>query len=83
LIRINKKLAQNKMLQVTAKGVILFPLSVSFVGILCRYPLPAGEFFVQESNKMKFQHKKFSCEVDVFKNDQDLMVRFYNKKLEH
>ncbi|MCP3924215.1 MAG: hypothetical protein GY714_16675 [Desulfobacterales bacterium] len=32
---------------------------------------------------MKFKFKNFSCEVDVFKKDHDLVIRFYNKKLEH
>lgn len=28
---------------------------------------------------MKFVHDTFSCDVDIFQNDKDLVVRFYDK----
>ena len=33
--------------------------------------------------KMKFEHQGFVCDVDVFHNNIDLFVRFYNKAREH
>lgn len=31
---------------------------------------------------MKFQYEDFSCDVDIFKNGEDLIVRFYHKFME-
>lgn len=33
-------------------------------------------------NTTKFQHEDFSCDVDVFTNGDDLLVRFYDKTTE-
>lgn len=32
---------------------------------------------------MKFNHKKFSCDADVYKNQTDLIVKFFDKTKEH
>jgi len=34
-------------------------------------------------NAIKFQHEDFSCDVDVFTNGDDLLVRFYDSSREH
>ena len=31
---------------------------------------------------MKFEHGSFSCDVDIFSKDQDLIIRFYDKSKE-
>ena len=31
---------------------------------------------------MKFKYKEFSCDVDVFQNDKDVILRFYDKSKE-
>lgn len=31
---------------------------------------------------MKFVFKKFECDVDIFRNEDDILVRFYDKSLE-
>jgi hypothetical protein len=31
---------------------------------------------------MKFQHEDFNCDVDVFMNGDDLLVRFYDRSTE-
>lgn len=31
---------------------------------------------------MKFQHENFSCDVDIFTNGDDLLVRFYDSSTE-
>ena len=30
-----------------------------------------------------FEYKSFSCDVDIFRNGDDLVVRFYDKSQEH
>lgn len=32
---------------------------------------------------MIFQYENFSCDVDIFRNEDDLIVRFYDKLQEH